>query len=202
MWDIVGTERGGRKKPVDPACALCHLEQVEPPSEPAERARLWPLAWAIVTGVGVGHAPVLRSTLAALTGLGAATLADRLGARAYLLVTVGITGVAVCAADAECRRVGTAPTARRLVGGHVAGFLLAMAPVARTGWNLFVGFALFRIVDLWQPEPARTLRRGPGGGVDLIGAPLVVGGYTALALYAIDRTGGVGAFWNYLIGGL
>jgi len=67
---------------------------------------------------------------------------------------------------------------QRIVIDEIAGFQLAMLPVAVTGLNLCLAFVLFRIFDIWKPFPLQRLQDLPGGlGVvaDDLGAGIYAG---------------------------
>ena len=52
---------------------------------------------------------------------------------------------------------------QRIVIDEIAGFLLAMLPVAINFLNLALAFVLFRVFDIWKPYPLRKFQEFPGG---------------------------------------
>ncbi|MGH9525664.1 MAG: phosphatidylglycerophosphatase A family protein [Terriglobales bacterium] len=92
-------------------------------------------------------------------------------------------GGAWCCTTAE--RLAGAGDPRNVVLDEIAGQTLTFLLVAPVNWRLaLAGFALFRILDIWKPFPARRLEKLPGGwGVML--DDLASGGWAALGLLAL-----------------
>ncbi len=64
---------------------------------------------------------------------------------------------------------------------EVAGYLLAMLYIHPSLFNIFLGFIIFRILDIIKPPPARFLEQLKGG-VGIISDDLVAGFYTNLLM--------------------
>lgn len=86
------------------------------------------------------------------------------------------------------------PAATRVAvrsGGHdpqivcvdeVAGVLLTLAPAPRTWLGVIIGVALFRLLDVWKPWPARLCERKLPGGWGIVFDDVVAGAWGAIAI--------------------
>jgi phosphatidylglycerophosphatase A len=92
------------------------------------------------------------------------------------------------AADVYGRATGRSDD-QRIVVDEVAGYLVTLAPVARTPLHLLVGFGLFRLFDVWKPPPVRQIDRHVKGGFGVVADDLAAGVYAALVLWLIARSG-------------
>jgi phosphatidylglycerophosphatase A len=158
---------------------------VAPTMETAPRRA--PLAARLIaTAFGAGYLPVAPGTWGTLAAVPLAIGLDRLGEGAYLAGATLVALVGSWAAAAYCRGSGREDD-QRVVIDEVAGYLVTLAPVARSPANLAMGFALFRLFDIWKPPPVRWIDRHVHGGLGVVADDLAAGVYGALALLAIDR---------------
>jgi phosphatidylglycerophosphatase A len=141
---------------------------------------------AVATGAGSGYAPFASGTAGSLVGL----------ALWWALWTTGVTAspalYALACAAVVAVGIWTAGRAEQIFERHddgritideVAGMLLSLAWLpARpelVGLVAGVGFALFRLFDIWKPFPARNAERLPGG-LGVMADDLVAGAYANL----------------------
>jgi phosphatidylglycerophosphatase A len=68
---------------------------------------------------------------------------------------------------------------------EVAGQLLTFLFLPVNAYNLFLGFAAFRIFDMWKPFPIRKLESLPGG-VGIMADDLLAGVYGNLVLQLLN----------------
>ena len=74
-----------------------------------------------------------------------------------------------------------------LVWDEVAGFVVTMG-FAPTGWLwLVVGFALFRLFDIWKPWPIHVVDRHVKNGWGTMVDDLMAGVYAGGCLYLVTR---------------
>ncbi|MFQ5513291.1 MAG: phosphatidylglycerophosphatase A [Myxococcota bacterium] len=132
----------------------------------------------VATGGGSGYAPFAPGTAGALVGLLLWLPLTRLSPAAYLLAVAALSGLGVWAAGRAEVLLGQ-PDDARITIDEVAGMLLALALLpARLDVGL-VGFALFRLFDIWKPWPVRaaeSLRGGLGVMADDLVAGLMANG--------------------------
>ena len=74
-----------------------------------------------------------------------------------------------------------------VVVDEVIGQWITLAGAATFNWKTWLaGFALFRLLDMWKPAPARQLESLPGGW-GIVADDVMAGLYGALAIFVLDR---------------
>jgi phosphatidylglycerophosphatase A len=107
----------------------------------------------------------------------------------YALVVVGITAIAVWAADRADRAWGTHDSGR-IVIDEVAGYLVTMSLVDRDHWiPLVVGFVVFRAFDIIKPPPVRWLDENLPGGWGVVLDDVAAGVMGMIVMWALDHFG-------------
>jgi len=117
----------------------------------------------IAFGFGSGLMPIAPGTWGTLVAMPIYLCLAHLGWMVYLSVSLAafVLGVFVC--DHVSRDMGVHDY-KGIVWDEVVGYLLTMCLVP-VGWVwMLVGFVLFRVFDIWKPQPIRLIdRRVPGG---------------------------------------
>jgi phosphatidylglycerophosphatase A len=135
-------------------------------------------------GFGAGCSPKAPGTLGTLLAVGLYLPLSRLPLSGYLavLVTVVAAGVWIC--DKASRDLGVHDHPG-IVWDEIAGFLLTMV-AAPAGWTwILVGFALFRLFDIWKPWPIGWLDRRVQGGLGIMLDDLVAGVFAAACMQVL-----------------
>lgn len=145
----------------------------------------WP-ALLCATALGAGLIPGAPGTYGTLLAVPLAWGLDRLGQATFLVTTVVVAAFGSWAADVYCRATGKHDN-QQIVIDEVAGYLLTVAFVPRSGLNLALGFVLFRLFDIWKPPPVRWVDQQVGGGWGVVADDLAAGVYGAAVLWAIDH---------------
>jgi phosphatidylglycerophosphatase A len=144
------------------------------------------LARLLATAGGAGLAPIAPGTAGTAVAVGLVYLAAPLPSWAYWLVTAAVTLVAVWAAgraDAFWRTHDDG----RIVIDEVAGYFATMAFVDRADWRLLaIGFAVFRVLDIVKPPPARWIDRNLEGGLGVVLDDVVAGAQGAALMVGIE----------------
>jgi phosphatidylglycerophosphatase A len=126
----------------------------------------------LATGFGAGLSPVMPGTAGTLVGVLICLAFLPLHWVFRFIFVVVFVGVAVYVSG-RAEEIYGKKDDQRIVIDEIAGFLLAMLPVAINFINLALAFVLFRIFDIWKPYPLRKFQELPGGWgvvVDDIGA--------------------------------
>ena len=126
----------------------------------------------LATGFGAGLSPVMPGTAGTLVGVLLCLAFLPLHWVFRFIFVVVFVGVAVYVSG-RAEEIYGKKDDQRIVIDEIAGFLLAMLPVAINFLNLALAFVLFRIFDIWKPYPLRKFQEFPGGWgvvVDDIGA--------------------------------
>ncbi len=126
----------------------------------------------LATGFGAGLSPVMPGTAGTLVGVLICLAFLPLHWIFRFIFVAVLVGVAVYVSE-RAEEIYGKKDDQRIVIDEIAGFLLAMLPVAINFINLALAFVLFRIFDIWKPYPLRKFQELPGGWgvvVDDIGA--------------------------------
>ncbi len=135
-------------------------------------------------GCGAGSVPVAPGTFGTLAALPLYALLQDMHLPTYmaLIALLFAAGVWLCEVTARDLGVHDHPG---IVWDEVVGYLLTMA-AAPPGWPwMVVGFALFRLFDIWKPWPIRHYDRHLGGGLGIMVDDALAAVYAWLALQAL-----------------
>jgi phosphatidylglycerophosphatase A len=140
----------------------------------AERARVRIPAAALrepvhllALGFGAGLAPFAPGTVGSIVGLVLALALLQAGWWVAFAATVlaCVAGVWICGASASRLGVHDHPA---IVWDEIAGMMLVMLAAPATWWGAALGFALFRLFDVWKPWPIREVDHGLPGGAGIM----------------------------------
>ena len=121
------------------------------------------VAWAISTWFGCGLVPRAPGTMGTLGAIPLYLLVARQGRPGVAVAALLVTAVGVWAASVVARELGKKDP-QIVVVDEVAGLLLTMLPMREVSWlAVVIGFALFRLFDVFKPWPIRKLEELPGG---------------------------------------
>ncbi len=145
-------------------------------------------AFLIATWFGCGYAPVAPGTAGSLAGLviAIALFYGGYGRGTLLLLTAILLAPGIWSASVVARETNTTDP-RIVVVDEVIGQWITLAGLATWNWKSWiVAFALFRLLDVWKPAPARQLESLPGGW-GIVADDVMAGLYGALAIFVLDR---------------
>ena len=135
-------------------------------------------------GFGSGLSPKAPGTMGTLAAIPLYLLLMNLPLTSYLLAVllISVAGIWICGESS--RRLGVHDHGG-IVWDEFAGFLLTMT-AAPQGWQWVVlGFALFRLFDIWKPWPVRVADRQLHGGLGIMLDDILAGIYAWLVLQAV-----------------
>ena len=142
------------------------------------------MALVLSSCFGLGLIPVAQGTFGALAGIPLAIALTHLAplTGAYLLFFFIL--LAIWAAGKSARALGKGDPAEVVID-ETAGQMLTLFLLPATGFNLCLGFILFRLFDILKPYPIRKLEN-LGGGAGIVLDDLLAGvyGYVCLRLVA------------------
>lgn len=143
------------------------------------------LANVLATWFGCGYAPKAPGTVGALGALVPAWLVWRyldVAPWTFLVGVVVMTGPAIWSAEVVARQSGRKDP-QTVVIDEVLGVWIALAGATTLNWKSWLGaFVLFRVFDIWKPQPVRWLE-SLGGGLGIVADDLMAGVYAALVLF-------------------
>jgi phosphatidylglycerophosphatase A len=157
------------------------------------------LVTLIATSFGAGFSPVAPGTMGTITAIPIAWGLARLGGGAFVAGMIAISIVGTWAASRFCAASGKEDD-QRIVVDEVAGYLVTLLLVPKTGVHLALAFVLFRLFDIWKPPPVRQIDEHVHGGFGVMADDLAAGVYGALVLFALDRAGVVARLAAWLHG--
>jgi phosphatidylglycerophosphatase A len=119
------------------------------------------LVLALATLGGVGYLPVAPGTWASLGAVAVWWLLSHLSLWGYVLVLAVLLALSVPVAGAAEKYLGR--DNRAIVLDEMVGLLIALAGVPGHWMWVFLGFVLFRLLDILKPFPLKYVERLPGG---------------------------------------
>jgi len=121
----------------------------------------------IAFGFGSGLMPMAPGTWGTLAAIPLYLLLMHNHWAVYLAVTVLAFGLGVWVSDKVSRDLGVHDY-KGIVWDEVVGYLLTMFMVPHgLGW-IIAGFVLFRIFDIWKPQPIRYIDKKVMGGMGIM----------------------------------
>jgi phosphatidylglycerophosphatase A len=146
------------------------------------------VATIIATSFGAGFMPKAPGHTGTLTAVPMAWALARGGQAVFVLGLALITAVGTWAAEVYVRATGKEDN-QQIVVDEVAGYLLTLLLVPRSPVNLVLAFFLFRLFDIWKPQPVRWLDDHVPGGLGVMVDDLAAGVYGGLVLLALEHFG-------------
>ena len=116
----------------------------------------------LAAGFGSGLTPFAPGTIGTLVGIPICLVCLPLTWPLRFLFVIVLSALAIFISG-RAEIIYQKKDDQRIVIDEIAGFQVAMLPVAITGLHLCVAFVLFRIFDIWKPFPIRNLQQLPGG---------------------------------------
>ena len=142
------------------------------------------LAWLYATGCGIGMCPKAPGTAGSLLGPALMFGWQSIGASRLVGVAAAVIGIliGVAAAGRTARRANCEDPGF-IVCDEIAAFAVVFIATEVTWLTAVLGFAWFRLFDIWKPWPIRRLERLPGGW-GIMADDLLAGAFAAAALQA------------------
>jgi phosphatidylglycerophosphatase A len=143
------------------------------------------LAVAIATWFGCGYSPIAPGTAGSLAALAIAyPLAQWAHWRPFYfaLLALVVLPIGVWSASATARHV-QAKDPHIVVVDEVLGQWITLAGASSFNWKSWLAaFCLFRLFDIWKPQPVRMLEGLPAG-IGIVADDVMAGVYGALVLF-------------------
>lgn len=140
----------------------------------------------VATGFGIGLLPWAPGTWASLAALPVAWGIHALGGRLGLAVAaVAACVIGMWVAEACVRRSG-ARDPGAIVIDEIAGQWLVLLAVPPDPLLYGLGFALFRVADIWKPWPVSWADNKVDGGLGVMLDDVLAAIYAGLALVAVS----------------
>lgn len=143
-----------------------------------------PAGW-IATALGAGLSPKAPGTAGSLVALLPWWFLLRdLSPGVYLAVLIVGFLLGVWACEVSDRRLGMHDQGA-LVWDEVIGMWITLFAAPAQWWWMIVGFALFRLFDIWKPWPVSWADRRVHGGLGVMLDDVVAGVYALIVLQIV-----------------
>lgn len=131
-------------------------------------------------GFGSGLSPKAPGTFGTLAAVPIYLLMSQLPLTNYILVVIvaSLIGIYLCGKAAKDLGVHDHPG---IVWDEFVGFWITMIAVPTTFTNILLGFALFRLFDIWKPWPIGWADKKVDGGTGIM-LDDILAGFMALAV--------------------
>ena len=143
----------------------------------------------LATGFTVGNIPFAPGTWGSLLGLPLWLGMAQLETGAAVVCLLAVIGTAVWVADRAERVLGQ-KDAQCIVVDEMAGMLVGLAGVPVSAVNCLCAFAVFRLLDIAKPFPARRIEQRLPGGWGVVLDDVAAGIYCNLLMR------GIGLVWG------
>ncbi len=138
----------------------------------------------LATGFGVGYLPAAPGTAGSLVGVAFWWGLNQVHSpwlRGLLLVLA--IGLAVwCAGEAS--EIMHHPDPPSVVIDEIVAMPLVLIGLGSRWWCIVVGFAMFRLFDIWKPSPVREAQNFTGG-IGIVLDDLLAATYACMATHGI-----------------
>ncbi len=142
------------------------------------------VSYVIAIGFGAGRVPGAPGTAGTLLAVPIYLLLREFTVAWYLGIVAALFVIGVVVCD-RVERQGGEHDAPSTVWDEVVGYLVTMAS-APAGWVwIVVGFALFRLFDIWKPYPIRRIDHTVPGGFGTMLDDVLAGIYALVVLQAL-----------------
>ncbi len=137
----------------------------------------------VASGLYVGYSPYLSGTTGTLVGVLIYFFLSHFPRLIYSAVLVGglLIGGYV---SSRAEKIFQESDSHKIVIDEITGYLITMLFFPWSPWYAFLGFILFRLLDIWKPFPIRRLQKLEGG-VGVMIDDIVAGIYAHLLLLFI-----------------
>ncbi len=135
-------------------------------------------------GFGSGLAPFAPGTFGTLAAVPLYLLMINFGLSLYLLMTLIsiVIGFWLCGKSSEMLGVHDHSG---IVWDEFAGFFITMIAAPKSWQWIVLGFALFRLFDIWKPWPIHIVDKKVQGGVGIMMDDVIAGIYALVVLQLI-----------------
>lgn len=135
----------------------------------------------VAFGCGIGVIPIAPGTFATLLAIPVYLMLRKLGPEYYLLLLYILTLAAMWLSDVVAHAIQVHDHPGMCID-EVIGYLVTMIYAPPGNFWLIMGFVLFRIFDIFKPQPIRFIDTHVGGGFGIVLDDVVAGFCSALIM--------------------
>ncbi len=135
-------------------------------------------------GFGSGLAPFAPGTFGTLAAIPLYLLLQNVSLPIYLTLVAAVCIVGIWICDSSSKSLGVHDHSG-IVWDEFAGYFVTMI-AAPTGWLwVLIGFALFRLFDIWKPWPISVLDEKVHGGLGIMLDDILAGIFSLVCLQIV-----------------
>jgi phosphatidylglycerophosphatase A len=140
----------------------------------------------LASGFGIGAMPVAPGTFGTLIAIPFYLFLQHLPLAAYAAVVLvaALVGIWLCDKTAKALGEHDHPA---IVWDEMVGYWLTMLAAPKGWFWVILGFALFRLFDIWKPWPIGWVDRHVSGGFGIMLDDILAAIYAGLILQVIAR---------------
>jgi phosphatidylglycerophosphatase A len=148
-------------------------------------AIIWSNPWCFLAfGCGIGAIPLAPGTFASLAAVPIYLLLAKLGLYYYSLALIVISIAAIILSDYVARLIQVHDHPGMCVD-EIVGYLVTMLSAPSAHIWLLIGFVLFRLFDIWKPQPIRFIDEKIPGGLGVVLDDIVAGIFSLVCMQII-----------------
>ncbi|HET8708302.1 MAG TPA: phosphatidylglycerophosphatase A [Pseudomonadales bacterium] len=142
----------------------------------------------LAMGLGSGLAPKAPGTFGSLAALILWLPLALLPLPGYLLLVLlaGVVGIYICDRVSKDMKVHDHSA---IVWDEFVGLWIGLAALPLNWTTALLGFALFRLFDIWKPWPIGLLDRNVHGGLGIMLDDVLAGFYTLIVMHLLYAAG-------------
>lgn len=146
---------------------------------------VWKNPWHFIAfGFGSGAIPIAPGTFGTLMGIPFYLLMQPLSPLIYFIVLLIFIFASILICNKVSKDIGIHDH-QGMCLDEIVGFLVTMFAAPHGLKWIIIGFLLFRLFDIWKPQPIRYLDEKVSGGFGMILDDVVAGIFAALLLHLL-----------------
>ena len=141
----------------------------------------------LATGFGSGLSPVMPGTMGSIAAIPLWYVLDWLPLEPYLLMLVISTVVGIYICHRAAKDMGVHDHGS-VVWDEFVGMWITLMAIPNNSWQwVLAGFLVFRIFDIWKPQPIRWLDKHVHGGLGIMLDDIIAAIFAVIILYPVGR---------------
>ena len=141
----------------------------------------------LATGFGSGLSPIMPGTMGSIAAIPFWYVLDWLPLKPYLLVLLICTllGIYICHRAAKDMGVHDHGS---VVWDEFVGMWITLMAIPNNSWQwVIAGFVVFRIFDIWKPQPIGWFDKHIRGGLGIMLDDIIAAIFAVIILYPVGR---------------
>jgi len=141
----------------------------------------------LATGFGSGLSPVMPGTMGSIAAIPFWYVLNLLPLEPYVVILLisCVVGIYICHRAAKDMGVHDHGS---VVWDEFVGMWITLMAIPNNSWQwVLAGFLVFRLFDIWKPQPIRWLDRHVHGGLGIMLDDVIAAIFAVIVLYPVGR---------------